>query len=64
MTVEECASMLKISKVAITKRLQVDNPPGYIKSYRKFGNTYDLQVDTILLSKLIAKKNRKEIIEA
>lgn len=57
MLLKEYAALRKVSVQSVTKRLRENNPPPAIKSWRKFGNTYDLEVD---IKELMASKMRKE----
>jgi hypothetical protein len=60
MLVKEYSELVGVSTVSVTKRLKLNNPPRPVTSYRKFGNTYDMQVDTELLkAEIMAKKSKK-----
>ncbi len=60
MLVKEYAKLIGLkSMVSVTERLRNNNPPKAIKSWRKFGNTYDLEVDIVELQKIIERKKNK-----
>lgn len=64
MLVKEYADLVGLkSTQAVTERLKNNNPPKAIKSYRKFGNTYDLVVNQKELDKLIERKNKRNIFK-
>lgn len=59
MLVKEYAKLIGVSESYVTRQLRKNISPKAIKTYRKFGNTYDLVVDLDQLQKEIALKSKK-----
>lgn len=59
MLVKEYANLVGVSTVAVTKRLKLNNPPKGVVSFKKIGNTYDLEVDLALLTNKKTKSDTK-----
>ena len=58
MLVNEFAQLINRTPAAVTERLRVGKPYDCIKDFRKFGNTYDLDVDAEKLALLIVKNSK------
>lgn len=59
MDVKEYSDLVGVSKVSVTRRLKSNNPPKAIKSYKKYGNTYALEIDVEELKKLIERNKSR-----
>lgn len=59
MLVKEYANLVGVSTVAVTKRLKLNNPPKGVVSFKKIGNTYDLEVDLSIITNQKVKSNTK-----
>lgn len=60
MDVKEYSDLVGVSTVSITKRLKNNKPPKAIKSWRKFGNTYELEINTEELKQAIERNSKRK----
>ena len=60
MLVKEYAELVGVTRHSVTMRLKENNPPKPVKSFKKYGNTYDMEIDTELLREEILKKQTKK----
>lgn len=60
MDVKTYSDLVGVSKASIHKRLRIGKPPKAIKAWKKFGNSFDLDIDTDELKKLISRNVKRK----